>query len=158
MQDSDNKYLLFYTGETKYAINFNDVRLIIAAEPTQPLPDFPDYAEGTLVNGNKTYTIIDLRKRFACEEKGRSEHECIMLCDSEKKLGLHCDSISGFVEKLPEEIQPPPDINEQVNARFISGSFLHDGKTVCIITPELVIRPDDEEKFGEQSREEQADG
>lgn len=158
MQDSDNKYLLFYISRTLYAIGFSDVRLIIAAEKTQPLPDFPDYAEGTLVNGGKTYTIIDLRKRFGCAQRRKGEHECIILLDSEKQLGLHCDSISGFVEVQPEDIQPPPDINEQVNARFISGSFLNEGKTVCIISPELVIRPDDEEKFGEQSREEQADG
>ncbi|MBP1533208.1 MAG: chemotaxis protein CheW [Ruminococcus sp.] len=154
MQDSDNKYLLFYISRTLYAIGFSDVRLIIAAEKTQPLPDFPDYAEGTLVNGGKTYTIIDLRKRFGCAHRRKDEHECIILLDSEKLLGLHCDSISGFVEVQPEDIQPPPDINEQVNARFISGSFLNEGKTVCIISPELVIRPDDEAKFNEV----QADG
>ncbi len=147
MQDSDNKYLLFSVGGKQFCISFSDVLLIIAAQEARRIPDFPDYVEGTIVNEGKTVTVIDLRKRFGYEDSGNNGHECIIICDGEKSLGLHCDNIINFVEKAPDEIQPPPDVNEQVNARFISGTFLVEGEPCYVLTPELIVRPDDEEKL-----------
>ena len=99
----------------------------------------------------ETVTVIDLRKRFGYEDSGNNGHECIIICDGEKSLGLHCDNIINFVEKAPDEIQPPPDVNEQVNARFISGTFLVEGEPCYVLTPELIVRPDDEEKLANLS-------
>lgn len=147
MQDSDSKYLIFSVDGRTFGISFSDVRTIIPYRPAEKIPDFPDYAEGTIVNEGSTVTVIDLRIRFGYTHRSPTDRDCIMLCDSEKRLGLHCDSISGFVEVQPESIQPPPDINEQVNVRFISGTFLHDGQPCYVIKPDLVIRPDDEEKL-----------
>lgn len=147
MQDSDNKYLIFSVDGRTFGISFSDVLLIIPARPAEKIPDFPDYAEGTIVNEGSTVTVINLRRRFGYTYRELTDRDCIMLCDTEKKLGLLCDSISGFVEVQPDDLQPPPDINEQVNARFISGTFLHEGQPCYIIKPELVIRPDDEEKL-----------
>ena len=147
MQDSDNKYLLFPVDGRTFCMSFSDVLLIIPAQPAEKLPDFPDYVDGTIINEGKTVTVIDLRRRFGGEHREPQGRECIMICDSERSLGLRCDSISGFVEVQPEDIQPPPDVNEQVNARFICGTFIHEGQPCYIIKPDLVIRPDDEEKF-----------
>ncbi len=153
MQDSDNKYLIFPIDNKIYAISFSDVKLIIANEYARKIPDLPDYVKGTIVNEGRTVTVIDLRLRFGCVPKAETGRECIMICDSEKSLGLLCDSITGFVEVRPEDIQPPPDVNERVNARFICGTFLHEGQVCCIIKPDLIIRPDDEAKFAAQAEE-----
>ncbi len=147
MQDSDNKYLIFPVDGKIFCMSFSDVRLIIPAQHARRIPDFPDYVEGTIVNEGRTVTVISLRKRFGCPPDSTGGRECIILCDSEKSLGLLCDSITGFVEVQPDDIQPPPDVNEQVNARFISGTFLHDGQPCYVISPDLIIRPDDEELF-----------
>lgn len=149
MQDSDNKYLIFSVDSRTFGLSFSDVLMIIPAQPAKRIPDFPDYAEGTIVNEGRTVTVINLRKRFGYEHRPLTDRDCIMLCDTEKRLGLLCDSISGFVEVQPDDVQPPPDINEQVNARFISGTFLYEGQPCYIIKPELVIRPDDEDKLTE---------
>lgn len=147
MQDSDNKYLVFSVDGRTFGMSFSDVRTIIPCRAAKKIPDFPDYAEGTIVNEGVTVTVINLRLRFGYEYRQPTDRDCIMICDSEKRLGLLCDSISGFVELQPEDIQPPPDINEQVNARFISGTFLNEGQPCYVIKPDLVIRPDDEEKL-----------
>ena len=147
MQDSDNKYLIFPVDDRTFCMSFSDVRLIIPAQAAEKIPDLPDYVEGTVINEGKAVTVISLRRRFGCPEKERTDRECIMICDSEKSIGLLCDSITGFVEIQPEDVQPPPDINEQVNARFISGTFIHEGQPCYIIKPDLIIRPDDEEKI-----------
>ena len=144
MPDSDNKYLIFHVEGRTFCICFSDVLMIIAAQEAKRIPDFPDYVLGTIVSEGRTVTVIDLRRRFMYKHEVKSDRQCIMICDGSKNLGLLCDSITGFVEVSPEKIQPPPDINEQINARFISGTFLYEGEPCHIIKPELVIRPDDE--------------
>lgn len=144
MNESDNKYLIFYADGRAFSMCFSDVRLIIAAVQPRKIPDFPDYAEGTVVNGDRIVTVINLRKRFGYEAKEISDRDCIIICTGEKNIGLLCDSISGFREIAQEDIQPPPDINSQANARFISGEFLLDGEPCYIITPELIVKEEDE--------------
>lgn len=147
LEESNNKYLIFTVDDKTFAMGFSDVRLIVPRQNASEVPDLPDYVEGTIVNDGVTITVIDLRKRFGYPRRMRTDRECIIICDTEKRLGLLCDNITGFVEKSQEEIQPPPDVNDEVNPRFISGTFLHEDKPCFIITPDLVIRPDDEEKF-----------
>lgn len=144
MNESDNKYLIFYADGKAFSMCFSDVRLIIAAVQPKRIPDFPDYAEGTVVNGDRIVTVINLRRRFGYEAKEISDRDCIIICTGEKNIGLLCDSISGFREIAQEDIQPPPDINSQANARFISGGFLIDGEPCYIITPELIVKEEDE--------------
>lgn len=144
MMESDNKFLIFYADGKVFSMCFSDVKLIIAAVQPKKIPDFPDYAEGTVVNDDSIITVINLRKRFGYEAKEISDRDCIIICTGEKNIGLLCDSISGFREISQEEILPPPDINSQANARFISGEFLLDGEPCYIISPELIVREDDE--------------
>ena len=151
MEESSNKYLIFTVDDKTFAMGFADVRLIVPAQSASKVPDLPDYVEGTIVNEGVTITVIDLRKRFGYPRHMKTDRECIIICDSKKSLGLLCDNITGFVEKGQDDIQPPPDVNDEVNPRFISGTFLLDGKPCFIITPDLVIRPDDEDKFPDVS-------
>ncbi|ADU20641.1 MULTISPECIES: chemotaxis protein CheW [Ruminococcus] len=147
MEESQNKYLIFTVDGRTFAMGFSDVRLIVPAQNACKVPDLPDYVDGTIVNEGKTVTVIDLRKRFGYPDRVTTDRECIIICDTKKSLGLLCDNITGFVETENDDIQPPPDVNNEVNPRFISGTFLHEGQPCFIITPELIIRPDDEEKF-----------
>lgn len=147
MSESDNKYLIFELAGSKYALCFSDVRVIIPAVQPEPIPDFPDYIAGDIVNEGETFTVIDLRVRFGLEKIAIGERSCIVICDTVKKIGVLVDSITGFNELAEGGLTPPPDINSQVNARFINGSFLVDGLPCYVISPELVIRPDDEALF-----------
>lgn len=147
LEESHNKYLIFNVDGKTFGMGFSDVRLIVPAQNARKVPDLPDYVDGTIVNDGKTITVINLRKRFGYPGRSKTERECIIICDTGKNLGLLCDDITGFVEVENEDIQPPPDVNEEVNPRFISGTFLNNGQPCFIITPDLVIRPDDEDKL-----------
>lgn len=153
MNESDNKYLIFRADNKKFAMSFADVLVIVPAVKASKIPDFPDYAEGNIVNDGKMVTVLNLRKRFGYTPKDFSERDCIIICDGRKSIGLLCDSIDGFCELNEGDIQPAPDINEQVNARFMIGEFLHEGQPCYIIKPELVIREDHDELFKKQKSE-----
>lgn len=144
----NGKYLIFYVDEHRFSLRFEDVKVIIAAEKPSPIPDFPDYVQGLVTTAyGDTVPVIDLRKRFNYTDKAFSDRDCIIVTAGEKKVGLLCDRIEEFIEVDDEKISPPPDLNEEANARFIKGEFLMADKSTCyILTPELVIRPEDEQK------------
>lgn len=152
MSDAGNKFLIFYIDDKVFSISFDDIIQIIPYEPPRKIPDFPDYALGTIVYEGVSFTVISLRKRFGypdCEMTGR---ECVVICDSDKRVGLLCDSISDFRQVESYELYPPPDVNEQVNVRFLKGMFLFRDKffqthQCFVISPDLVIRSQDDEKF-----------
>lgn len=154
MSDARSKYLIFYVDGKVFSMSFDDIIQIIPFEPARKIPDFPDYALGTIVYEGESYTIISLRRRFGYPEGEKSGRECIIICDGEKKIGLLCDSISDFRQVDDYELFPPPDVNEQVNVRYLKGMFLFRDKffqthQCFVISPELVIREEDDEKFSE---------
>lgn len=150
MNDADGKYLIFTAGAQHYAMSFSDVKRISPVDPEVPpkrVPDMPDYVLGTVLSDGELITVIGLRRRFGAAEKILNNRNCILVCDGEKHIGLLCDSVTEFRQVEDKDIHPAPDVNEQVNARFITGEFIADGETCWIIRPELIIRPDDEQAF-----------
>jgi purine-binding chemotaxis protein CheW len=143
----DRKYLVFVSDGHRFSMAFSDINIIVRASVPKKIPDYPDYVEGTIVNDGKVVTVINLRRRFNYGQKEITDRDCIIICNGDKEIGLLCDSISGFREISDEAVQPPPDVNEQANARFISGEFLIDGEPCYIVRPELIIREEDEGAF-----------
>ena len=155
MNESENKYMIFYTAGRAFAMSFSDVLMIIPAEKPERVPDFPDYADGTVVNNGVVYTVINLRTRFGFSAKQLGDRDCLILCSGEKRIALLCDSITGFREVPDGELQPAPDINPQANPRFLKAAFLIDGTPCHVITPELIVKPEDEERI--EPKEESGD-
>ena len=141
----DEKYLIFYSDEHRFCLRFEDVKIIIAAVQPTPIPDFPDYVMGTVTHYGEAVPVINLRTRFNYTPKKLSDRDCIIITDGEKKVGLLCDRIEGFIEVSDSAVMPPPDLSEEASARFLKGEFLAADKSPCyILSPELIIKPEDE--------------
>lgn len=137
----NSRYLTFSVAEHTFALRFLDVKKILAATKPQPVPDFPEYCTGTIIYEKKIIPIIDLRKRFHYQTKPASDRDCIIITDSkDKSVGLVCDSITGFSEIDEEHILPPPELNDDMSVRFLSGEINADGNVFYILNPELIVR------------------
>lgn len=140
----EGKYLIFYSDNRKFLLDFEDIKIIIPARELEPIPDFPDYVTGLLTYEGVPVPVINLRTRFGYEQKEITDRDCIIITTGEKSVGLLCDRIDGFAELDKDKILPPPDLNEEASARFLKGEFLL-GSTPCyVLSPELIIKPEDE--------------
>lgn len=144
----NSRYLTFTVADHTFALRFSDVKIILADTKPQPIPDFPEYCIGTIIYEKKVIPIIDLRKRFHYQTKPASDRDCTIITESkEKSVGLLCDSITGFSEIDENDIMPPPEINDDMSVRFLSGEINSDGNVLYIINPELIIKLRDEYIF-----------
>ena len=46
----NSRYLIFTSAGRSFSLPFEDIKIIIAAQTPTPVPDFPDYVPGTVVN------------------------------------------------------------------------------------------------------------
>lgn len=140
----EGKYLIFYSDKRKFLLDFEDIKIIIPAKMPEPIPDFPSYVMGLLTYEGAPVPIINLRTRFGYEPKEITDRDCIIITAGEKSVGLLCDKIDGFAEFEKDKILPPPDLNEEASARFLKGEFLLDSTPCYVLSPELIIKPEDE--------------
>ena len=99
----NSRYLIFTSAGRSFSLPFEDIKIIIAAQTPTPVPDFPDYVPGTVVNEGEVVPVIDLRRRFHYESKEISDRDCIIITMGEEvSVGLLCDSVTGFTD-IPED-------------------------------------------------------
>lgn len=144
----DENYLVFICDEKKFALSFKNVEVIVTGKKPTEIPDFPDYVMGTIVVYENTVTVINLRRRFGYTDKDFSDRDCIIVTPGKIRLGLLCDKADGFAVIKKDKILPPPDIEDETAGRFITGEFVDSsGEIIYIISPKLVIKPEDEDKI-----------
>ena len=135
----NSRYLIFTSAGRSFSLPFEDIKIIIAAQTPTPVPDFPDYVPGTVVNEGEVVPVIDLRKRFHYEPKEISDRDCIIITMGEEvSVGL--------------KLCKAPNVNEEACADFIKGEFLLEDKPCYVLDSEKVIKLSDREKVANTER------
>ena len=132
----NSRYLIFTSAGRSFSLPFEDIKIIIAAQTPTPVPDFPDYVPGTVVNEGEVVPVIDLRRRFHYEPKEISDRDCI----------------AGFTDIPEDKLCKAPNVNEEACADFLKGEFLLEGKPCYVLDSEKVIKLSDREKVANTER------
>lgn len=149
----NSRYLIFTSAGRSFSLPFEDIKIIIAAQTPTPVPDFPDYVPGTVVNEGEVVPVIDLRRRFRYEPKEISDRDCIIITIGEEvSVGLLCDSVTGFTDIPEDKLCKAPNVNEETCADFLKGEFLLEGKPCYVLDSEKVIKLSDREKVANTER------
>ena len=149
----NSRYLIFTSAGRSFSLPFEDIKIIIAAQTPTPVPDFPGYVPGTVVNEGEVVPVIDLRRRFHYEPKEISDRDCIIITMGEEvSVGLLCDSVTGFTDIPEDKLCKAPNVNEEACADFLKGEFLLEGKPCYVLDSEKVIKLSDREKVANSER------
>ncbi len=139
-------YLTFKTAGVDFACDFDDVIRIEAADgkAVTAAPSFPDYMPGTYVSEGEAIPIIDTSRRFGLGGGVKGAYSCFIVAKLTEglegryeKCAALVDEVCGSV-RLESELAPPPAVNSESFARYVSGMFVSDGKTYYVITPQLL--------------------
>ena len=140
----NSRYLIFTSAGRNFSLPFGDIKIIIAAQAPTPVPDFPDYVPGTVVNEGEVVPVIDLRRRFHYEPKAISDRDCIIITMGEEvSVGLLCDSVTGFTDIPEDTLCKAPNVNDEACADFLKGEFLLEGTPCYVLDSEKVIKLSD---------------
>lgn len=141
-------YLTFKTSGVYFACDFEDVIRIEAAVGKQvtPAPAFPEYMPGTYVSDGEVLPVIDTAVRFGLSFGVVGDYSCFIVTDLSEdsldgrygKCAALADEVCGSV-RLEGELNPPPSVNSESFARYVKGTFVDDGNTYYVITPQLLV-------------------
>lgn len=118
-----NKYLFFRIGKESYGVGIRFVIEIIELQSISSVPDMPDYVKGVINLRGKVIPIVDLRLRFAMDEREYDNRTCIIVTEVDSVLvGFLVDTVEEVLEITAKDIEPPPKFKSVSGRdRYISG-------------------------------------
>lgn len=118
----EDKFLTFPLASEEYGIDIRHVTEIIGIQNITYLPDAPPYVKGVINLRGKVIPVIDVRLRFAMEERDYDDRTCVVVVNFEdSSVGLIVDSVSEVIEIPKTNIEPSPNIRNGKASDFISG-------------------------------------
>jgi len=153
MEDTmQNKYLTFRIGEEDYAFEIHYVTEIIGIQSITVLPDLPPFIKGVINLRGKVIPVIDIRLRFGMAERAYDERTCIVVVKlHDMTVGLLVDLVKEVVDILEEQIDPPPAVSKNYEARFVKGLGKMDREVKIIVNMDTLLKDDETSLIEETS-------
>lgn len=138
--DANTRYLVFRLVNEEYAVPLLKVKEVIAMTDITPVPYTPSYFKGIMNLRGQVISVIDLRLKFKMSKAEMSQETSIIILDVYPlSLGIIVDSIDSVLAVEPQEIQPPPDVESQVRADYITGVTKKDKKLILLLDIENTL-------------------
>jgi purine-binding chemotaxis protein CheW len=121
------KYLTFAVAQERYSVPVLKVREIMRLCPVTPVPRMPAYIKGVINLRGKIVPVVDLRERFGLGAAEDTERICIVVVQVEEPdgasrlTGMIVDVVEEVSQFQSDDLEPPPDFGDAVDARFIVG-------------------------------------
>lgn len=132
--DRTSQIVTFFVGEHLFGLPIDDVIEINRAIGITPVPLAPDYVSGLINLRGNILTAIHLGKRIGLADAGNGDRERL----NNVVIGKRDEPVSILVERIGdvtaiprEEIGPPPDLMDGIDARFV--------KNVCKLPERLLV-------------------
>jgi len=121
-----SQYLTFVLGNETYGVDILRVQEIKGWTPVTAIPNTPSYIKGVLNLRGTIVPVIDLRTRFNLKNVEYTALTVIIVLTIQSEYRSHVagvvvDSVSDVLNVIPEEIEPAPDLGEDINTDFITG-------------------------------------
>ncbi len=114
--------LSFRLGSEEYGIDILRVQEIRSFETCTHLANTPHFIKGVVNLRGVIVPIIDLRLKFGLDEANfNSSTVTIVLNVAGRVVGVVVDAVSDVLQLAPDQIQPPPTFNGNVQADHITG-------------------------------------
>lgn len=144
----EGKFLTFSIGSEEYGIPIRYVIEIIGIQDITELPQSPIYVKGVINLRGKVIPVIDVRLRFAMNEREYDERTCIVVVSIEETVvGLIVDQVSEVMEIPDSEIEPPPSMNRDESSRYIEGLGKTENKVKILLNVQKLLFREELEKL-----------
>ncbi len=137
----DSQYLTFNIDKQEYGIEIRDVTEIVGIQKITKLPDSSNYIKGVINLRGKVIPVLDVRLRFAMQERAYDGRTCIVVVNiNDSSVGLVVDTVSEVINIAEEKIEPPSKINKN-NGRncFVRGLGKIEGDVKILLDTQKLL-------------------
>ena len=133
-QEPLDRWISFYLGEERYAIEVIRVREILRINNIVPVPGAQDYVIGiTNIRGN-VVTVIDGRSRMNLAAKPLTDLSRIIVLEYiDEVVGIVVDSVADVVDLPASAIDANPKMNAHEGNKYIKGVASDNNDLIIII-------------------------
>jgi len=141
----EQQLVVFELANEYYGINIAMVESIIKVQGITQLPQTPEYVKGVTNLRGSVLPVIDLRTRFALEEKEDTRQTRIMIVTLGKvKAGIVVDAVSEVLRISEETIEPLPPMVNSVDAAFLKGIVRMENRLIILLELSRVLNLDEQ--------------
>jgi purine-binding chemotaxis protein CheW len=119
------KYLSFFLGDEKYAIEILKVREILSLVPVTPVPGMSDGVEGVINLRGRIVPVVDLRARFGMPGFEPDPDTCIIVVEADSRgqtvhVGCVVDRVHEVMSIQRSQVETPPR-GSKLHAEYVLG-------------------------------------
>ena len=131
-------YLTFKLGEEHFCISVSSVAKILEMTEITKVPESPDYMKGIINLRGNILPVIDTRLKFKLEPKEYDLRTRILVLDIESQnkvltIGAVVDLAREVIAVNPDDILPPPSLEDYERADYIDGVINHNEAFIMIV-------------------------
>lgn len=117
-----------------YGINVMQVQEVLRVSEIAPVPGAPAYVLGIVNLRGNVVTVIDARIRFGLTTASPDDASRIVIIESDQQVvGILVDSVAEVVELRQSQIDAPPSVGSEDNARYIQGVASRDQDLLIVV-------------------------
>jgi purine-binding chemotaxis protein CheW len=142
-----DRYLTFSLGGELYALPILDIVEIIEYRALTTVPRMPSYIRGVLNLRGAAVPVVDLSARFGRESTTIARRTSIVIVDTGRggsradgrHMGILVDAVNKVLHVVGNDIEPPPELGNDIRAEVIKGMAKHDDQFIVILDLEHVL-------------------
>ncbi|HXK61374.1 MAG TPA: chemotaxis protein CheW [Acidobacteriota bacterium] len=116
------KFLTFFLASEEYGLEILKVHEIIGMMPITRVPRTPHFIRGVINLRGKVIPVVDLRLKFAMDEKEETEETCIIVVQAQGvEMGIIVDKVSEVLDIAGQDIDDPPNFGPDVQTDYLLG-------------------------------------
>ena len=140
--DSDSVELaIFNVADLVCALRSIEVQEIIRVQEITPVHHAPEFVSGVINLRGQIVSIIDMRKKFGCQQDPNRENTRIVIVKMhEESVGLLVDGVHDILIAPSREIEPPPSNISGLNGDFFTGIYKKDDALVAILNIHEILK------------------
>ena len=133
-QEPLERWISFYLGDERYAIELKRVREILRINNIVPVPGAQDYVIGITNIRGSVVTVIDGRSRMNLPGQPQTDLSRIIVVEYiDEAVGIVVDSVADVVDLPLSAIEANPKMNAHEGNKYIKGVASNDSDLVIII-------------------------
>lgn len=138
------KFLTFSLDKESFGIEIRHVTEIVGIQAITAIPELPEYIRGIINLRGKIIPIMDIRLRFKKEAREYDDRTCVIVVDiNGLSIGIVVDNVSEVLSIPDEDIVDPPQMNRNINNRYINGIGKVGSNVVLLLDCEKLLTEDE---------------
>ncbi len=143
-----SQFVTFYYDKHFFGLPIDDVIEINRTLDVTPVPMAPEYVSGVVNLRGQILTAINLAARIGLfhDPAEKKEYNNVIMGNREEPVSLLVERIGDVMSIPTEKIEPPPDMIEGINLKYVDQVCKLDNKLLIILNSKALESAEEKKK------------